>query len=80
MSKSAIIPIVGMLELAATSGTVALEWSIGFQKSMQALIILVLLGSSLIVFVSKTYTDKDRNWAYGTVGALIGVLAPCRLI
>jgi len=72
MSKFAILAIVGMLALAATSGFAALEWSIGFQKSMQALISLALLGTSLIVIVSKTYADNDRNWAYGTVGALIG--------
>jgi hypothetical protein len=72
MSKFAIIAIVGMLALAATSGIAGLESYIGLQKSVQALISLVLLGTSLIVIFSKTYADKDRNWAYGTVGALIG--------
>ena len=72
MSKFAIVAIVGMLALAATSGVAALEWSILFQRSIQALISLVLLGTSLIVFVSKNYAHTDRNWAYGTVGALIG--------
>jgi predicted transcriptional regulator len=72
MSKLAIIAIVGMLALAATADIAALEWSIGFQKSIQALISLALLGASMIVIVSEKSADKDRNWAYGTVGALIG--------
>jgi hypothetical protein len=72
MSKLAIIAIVGMLALAATADIASLEWSIGFRKSIQALISLVLFGASMIVIVSKKYTDTDRNWAYGTIGALIG--------
>ena len=71
-SKLAIIAIAGMLALAATADIAALEWSIGFQKSMQALISLALLGASMIAIVSEKYADKDRNWSYGTVGALIG--------
>jgi hypothetical protein len=72
MSKLAIIAIVGVLALAATADIAALEWSFGFRKSIQALISLVLLGTSLIVIVSKNYADKDKNWSYATVGALIG--------
>jgi hypothetical protein len=53
MSKLAIIAIVGVLALAATADIAALEWSFGFRKSIQALISLVLLGTSLIVIVSK---------------------------
>lgn len=48
------------------------HWTgLSLSESIQALISLVLLGTSLIVVVSKNYADKDRNWAYGTVGALI---------
>jgi hypothetical protein len=31
-----------------------------------------LVGTSLIVLVSKNYDSRDRIWAYGTVGLVIG--------
>jgi hypothetical protein len=72
MTKFAIVVIVGVLALAATSDIGLLEWSISLRKSVQALISLVLVGTSLIVLVSKNYDSRDRIWAYGTVGAVIG--------
>jgi hypothetical protein len=71
MSNFAIVAIIGMMALAGAS-SLAVEFTIGFEKSMQALISVVLLGASLFVILSKTYADKDRNWAYGTLGALVG--------
>jgi hypothetical protein len=72
MTKFAIIVIVGALALAATSDIGVLEWSVLFRKSVQALISLLLVGTSLIVLVSKNYDSRDRIWAYGTVGLVIG--------
>jgi uncharacterized membrane protein len=72
MTKFAIVVIVGVLALAATSDIGVLEWSVLFRKSVQALISLLLVGTSLIVLVSKNYDSRDRIWAYGTVGLVIG--------
>jgi hypothetical protein len=72
MTKFAIIVIVGVLALAATSDIGILEQSISLRKSEQALISILLVGTSLIVLVSKNYDRRDRIWAYGAVGAVIG--------
>jgi hypothetical protein len=71
MSKFAVIAVIGLLFMSAL-GAAAVEWSIGFANSMRAFISVALLTASLFVVLSKRYLEKDRNWAYGTIGALIG--------
>jgi hypothetical protein len=39
---------------------------------VQVLVSLVLLGATLYVIVSKSYQPKDKNWAYTTLGMVIG--------
>jgi hypothetical protein len=39
---------------------------------MQVLVSLVLLSATLFVVLSKKYDAKDKHWAYGTVGLVIG--------
>ena len=39
---------------------------------MQVVISLALLGSTLFVILSKRYGPKDKHWAYGTIGLVVG--------
>jgi uncharacterized membrane protein len=39
---------------------------------MQIVVSLALLGVGLYVILSKQYQSADTNWAYGTVGTVIG--------
>jgi uncharacterized membrane protein len=75
MGRYALIAVIGMLALISVSGVagmIGLGELAGFRYSMQALITAVLLGTSLIVIVTERYSAKDKNWAYGTLGALVG--------
>ena len=75
MGRYALIAVIGVLALISVSsvaGMIGLGELAGFRHSMQALITAVLLGTSLIVIVTERYSEKDKNWAYGTVGALVG--------
>jgi hypothetical protein len=75
MGRYALIAIIGILALISVPGVsdmIGLRELAGFKNSMQALISLVLLGTSLIVMITERYSEKDKNWAYGTVGALVG--------
>jgi uncharacterized membrane protein YkvI len=75
MGKYAFVAVIGMLALIAVPdlvGMIGLSELVGFKYSIRALISLVLLGTSLIVIVAKRYSERDKNWAYGTVGALVG--------
>ena len=63
MTKFAIVVIVGVLALAATSDIGLLEWSSSLRKSVQALISLLLVGASLIVLVSKNYDTRAHKEA-----------------
>jgi molecular chaperone DnaK (HSP70) len=40
--------------------------------AMQVLVSIVLLAATLFVVLSKKYDAKDKHWAYGTVGLVIG--------
>ncbi len=40
--------------------------------TMQVLISIVLLFSTLFVVLSKKYDAKDKHWAYTTIGLIIG--------
>lgn len=42
------------------------------KRIMQVLISVALLVASLYVILSKEYDSKDKHWAYGTVGTLLG--------
>jgi hypothetical protein len=75
MGRYALIAIIGILALISVPGVsdmISLRELAGFKNSMRALISLVLLGTSLIVIITERYSEKDKNWAYGTVGALVG--------
>jgi hypothetical protein len=39
---------------------------------MQVTLTLILTGTSLVVVLSKRYGPKDKNWAYGTLGTILG--------
>ena len=43
-----------------------------FKDWMQIGITLLLLAASLFVILSSRYEPKDKNWAYATVGTLVG--------
>jgi hypothetical protein len=48
-----------------SEGSFLKEW-------MQIGITLLLLAASLFVILSSRYEAKDKNWAYATVGTLVG--------
>jgi hypothetical protein len=39
---------------------------------MQIIISLVLLGATLFIILAKKYQPKDKHWAYGTLGMVVG--------
>ena len=39
---------------------------------MQVVVSLVFMGAVLFVILSKRYKKEDQNWAYGTLGLIIG--------
>jgi hypothetical protein len=71
MSKFAIIGVWGMFTLSILSRGL-IDFSIGYKNSMLAFISLLLFVYSLFVVLSTRYEPKDKNWAYGTIGALTG--------
>jgi hypothetical protein len=54
------------LHLATVSGEIV------FTDTIRAVISLVLLGACLFVILSSRYREKERNWAFSTIGALTG--------
>jgi hypothetical protein len=40
--------------------------------AMQVLISLMALGASLFMVLAKRYAPKEKHWAYGTIGTIIG--------
>jgi hypothetical protein len=60
-----------IVHLAAVE-TTAPEWPVGLLTAMRTVISLALLMSSLFVIISREFREKDRNWAYTTIGALTG--------
>jgi hypothetical protein len=48
-------------------------WIADNQKPwMQVIISLALMTTSLLVITSKGYAPKDKHWAYGIIGTLLG--------
>ncbi len=44
--------------------------------SLQVLVILLLLGSSLWIILSGHYNDATDKWAFGAIGVVIGQVFP----
>lgn len=42
------------------------------KEVVQILITAVLLGAAIYVILAKRYGPKDKHWAYGIVGTIIG--------
>jgi hypothetical protein len=42
------------------------------KQMVQVLITAVLLCASIFVILAKRFGPKDKHWAYGTVGTIIG--------
>jgi hypothetical protein len=40
--------------------------------AMKVFVSVVLLGASMYVILSSKYVAKDKNWAYGIAGTLVG--------
>jgi hypothetical protein len=53
-------------------GSAELGPSFAPRDIVQVIITVLLLGSSLYVILSRKYSAQDQNWAYGTVGTLLG--------
>ena len=72
------------MELAVALGTgVALRLTVAANRQssrcrvdmrewVQIIISVVLLIASLFVVLSPKYGPKDKHWAYGTIGTLVG--------
>jgi hypothetical protein len=39
---------------------------------MQVIVSLVILGGALFIILSERYDPKDKHWAYGSVGTILG--------
>jgi hypothetical protein len=53
--------------------------AIPLKDLMRFLITCLLLGAGLYIILSSQYTPSDKNWAYGTIGTLVGYwLRPTR--
>ncbi len=48
--------------------------TLGFdvRQLVQIIISVLLLLASLFVVLSSKYAPKDKHWAYGTIGTLVG--------
>jgi hypothetical protein len=65
-------PNVGSIVQLAAVDMAAPEWPVDFLAAMRTVISLALLASSLFIIMSRKFREKDRNWAYTTIGALTG--------
>jgi hypothetical protein len=57
--------------LAALSATIG-EWPVDVFTAVRTVITLALLAVSLFVIVSRKCREREKNWAYTTIGALTG--------
>jgi hypothetical protein len=50
------------------------DWLFSFSSTpvMRMVISLPVLAAGLFVILAKRYQPKDKNWAYGAVGTLLG--------
>ena len=55
-------------ELTWQARLVNLDVKVGMQVGIS----LVLLGATLYIILSTAYQPKDKHWAYGTIGMVIG--------
>jgi hypothetical protein len=39
---------------------------------MQVAVSLIVSGGSLYIIVSQSYDSKDKHWAYGAAGTILG--------
>ncbi len=68
-----IMKFPGLFDLAAFSGGRLRGSSRVADTFWGALgVTLPILGCALYVIVSPTYGDAEKQWAYGTVGTLLG--------
>jgi hypothetical protein len=42
------------------------------KDSMQIVVSLVFLGASIYIILSKEFDPKDKQWAYGSAGTILG--------
>ena len=42
------------------------------RETVQEVFSAVLLAASLFVILSKRFAPKEKHWAYGTIGTLVG--------
>jgi hypothetical protein len=75
--------LIGIVALLATSwfwpidafhprGPVLPVIPSSIRDTMQVTISAILMAASLLVILSRKYGPKEQNWAYGTIGMLIG--------
>jgi hypothetical protein len=43
-----------------------------FRLGMQTVVSMIVLGGSLYIIMSQHYDPKDKHWAYGSVGTILG--------
>jgi hypothetical protein len=65
---AALFVIYSWLPALPTGGTLAIIP----KEHMQIDMSVVLLAASLFVILWRGYAPKDKHWAYGTIGTLIG--------
>jgi len=63
------IPVFATQAAIAPVKYVSLE---SLVDAFRALVSLALLAASLFIIISGRYRERERNWAFTTVGALIG--------
>lgn len=42
------------------------------RPTMQILVSLAILGCALYIVLSHSYTEQEKHWAYGVIGAILG--------
>jgi hypothetical protein len=63
---------IGIAARLAAPVVTAAVWSGDLVTATPAIISCALLAACLFVIVSRKFREKDKNWAYTTIGALTG--------
>ena len=63
---------IGIAARLAASAVTAAVWPGDLVRATPAIISCALLAACLFVIVSRKFREKDKNWAYTTIGALTG--------